>query len=240
MSSYPGIYRARCIGVTGEDVKAYVPQVFGNVPIIVSNKTGEAPAPNSNGWVIFESAQASLPVWVTSATGVAPPVPQDDLFWPVSPSTLTTFPMPPAWRGRQVRLSYLASVGSTTCSYSYSGQIDDPTNPGTLITPPNEELPWLPTSAISIDFFLLTITVGEKATIPPPIVTTLLKLDVPTAPTFTWTDIGVVTAKELIFSQALPDTEQHIDYPPPTYPAAGPSSQEPAGFGFMLRAQLVP
>jgi hypothetical protein len=65
MSSYPGIYRARCIGVTGDEIKAYVPQVFGVLPITTNNRTGALPSPNTNGWVSFEGAQASLPVWVS-------------------------------------------------------------------------------------------------------------------------------------------------------------------------------
>lgn len=68
MTNYPGAYRARCISTQGDKITAYVPQVFGDTRVIITSRTGAIPASNSNGWVIFESAQASLPVWVSTTT----------------------------------------------------------------------------------------------------------------------------------------------------------------------------
>lgn len=104
MTDYPGTYRARCVSVKGDKITAYVPQVFGDERITITSRTGDLPDPNSNGWVMFESAQASLPVWVSSAvTGST-----------VTRTESSAVPEVVAWNGVTFAAGTSLSVGTIT------------------------------------------------------------------------------------------------------------------------------
>lgn len=66
MKTYPGIYRAKCVRVDIDEIVAYVPQVFGDLPIPFGSVTGSLPQANDKGWVAFESGQANRPVWISA------------------------------------------------------------------------------------------------------------------------------------------------------------------------------
>lgn len=60
-----GIYRARCTQVQTGHIKAFVPQVFGDTEIIISDfLTGTLPTPGP-GWVGFISGDPEHPVWLS-------------------------------------------------------------------------------------------------------------------------------------------------------------------------------
>ena len=70
--TYSGIYKARCVSVTGSEITAYVPQMFGDVKITMQSAIGGYPTAGSFGYVVFEGGDPSFPVWAgsnyTSAT----------------------------------------------------------------------------------------------------------------------------------------------------------------------------
>src|SRR5262252_8521471 len=77
-TTYPGAYRARALKVENGVITAYVPQVFGDTPITITDVLGGYPIAPSTGWVIFESGWAEFPVWSSGGdgTGTGPPGPQ--------------------------------------------------------------------------------------------------------------------------------------------------------------------
>lgn len=80
MSNYPGVYRARALQVQGGVITAYVPQVFGDTPISITEVVGGMPDGPSNGWVMFESGWPDFPVWssgVIQDVEEPPPAPPD-------------------------------------------------------------------------------------------------------------------------------------------------------------------
>ena len=62
MPSYPGIYRAKAVQYQSPNLTVYVPQVFGDVTITV---TEWITVPETGmGWVMFQGGDPSFPVWV--------------------------------------------------------------------------------------------------------------------------------------------------------------------------------
>lgn len=71
--TYQGVYRAKALRVQGGAITAYVPQVFGDTPITITNVIGGMPEPPAAGWVMFESGWAEFPVWTSGVvTGGGP------------------------------------------------------------------------------------------------------------------------------------------------------------------------
>lgn len=72
MASYPGIYRAKAVSLTGTKLTAFIPQVFGNTSVVIQDYAG-APA-TGMGWVAFHGGNAEMPVWIGADI---PPSPVD-------------------------------------------------------------------------------------------------------------------------------------------------------------------
>jgi hypothetical protein len=106
--AYPGIYRAKAVSINGTKLSAFIPQVFGDVPVTVENFVGEIPIAAAMGWVSFQGGNPEFPVWhgggigggggtVTDVVWVGPEAPDDDieLWWdtdaevPLDPRYLT-------------------------------------------------------------------------------------------------------------------------------------------------------
>lgn len=64
MASYPGIYQAKAITLTGSVLTAYIPQVFGDVQVTIENFVGTAPTTDIMGWVAFQGGNPEFPVWI--------------------------------------------------------------------------------------------------------------------------------------------------------------------------------
>ena len=63
-------------------ITAYVPQVFGDTPISITDVIGGLPDGPTNGWVMFESGWPEFPVWSSGVvTGGGPYVPPVDEVW---------------------------------------------------------------------------------------------------------------------------------------------------------------
>ena len=65
---YPGLYRAKVAKTNGVSATIYVPQVFGEQPIIVRDSIGALPDAAVMGWVFFQAGNAEFPVWVGAQT----------------------------------------------------------------------------------------------------------------------------------------------------------------------------
>lgn len=68
---YSGIYKARCVAVTGAQITAYVPQLFGDVRITMQTAIGGYPDAGSFGFVVFEGGDPAFPVWAGSSVVAA-------------------------------------------------------------------------------------------------------------------------------------------------------------------------
>lgn len=64
--AYPSIYRAKAIQFDGTTLSAYVPQVFGDVTIEITEFIGDVGA--GMGWVLFQAGNPEFPVWLGSTT----------------------------------------------------------------------------------------------------------------------------------------------------------------------------
>ena len=60
--SYPAIYEAKAVQLAGPVVTAYVPAVFGDVAIQITEFM-VAPIPGMC-WVMFQAGNCEFPVWV--------------------------------------------------------------------------------------------------------------------------------------------------------------------------------
>ena len=65
MAVYPSLYRAQAVDVSGSGVTAFVPQVFGDAPIIVRQFLGAPPTRKEMGWVMFQAGNPAHPVWAS-------------------------------------------------------------------------------------------------------------------------------------------------------------------------------
>ena len=63
MESLPGVYEGRIVSLGDGNVTAFVPQVFGDTTIVVSNFLS-APAVG-RGWITFQSGDPEHPVWLS-------------------------------------------------------------------------------------------------------------------------------------------------------------------------------
>ena len=64
---YPAIYRAKAVQATAGRLTVFVPQVFGEASIEVSDIIGE-PMPGM-GWVLFQGGNPEFPVWMGGGNG---------------------------------------------------------------------------------------------------------------------------------------------------------------------------
>ena len=70
MAVYPSIYKAKAVQATATTITAFIPQVFGDVPVVISDFLG--PAAPGMGWVFFQAGNPEHPVWTTRITGAGP------------------------------------------------------------------------------------------------------------------------------------------------------------------------
>jgi hypothetical protein len=61
--AYPSIYRAKAVQYDGTTLIAYVPQVFGDVTIEITDLIGEVE--QGMGWVFFQAGNPEFPVWMS-------------------------------------------------------------------------------------------------------------------------------------------------------------------------------
>jgi hypothetical protein len=61
--SYPSLYRAKAVQFDGTTLIAYVPQVFGDVTIEITDLIGEVEP--GMGWVMFQAGNPEFPVWMS-------------------------------------------------------------------------------------------------------------------------------------------------------------------------------
>lgn len=61
---YGGTYRAVCLEVLPDRVRAQVPQVFADTVVTIFEFSGRRPAEGDEGWVVFESGLAERPIWI--------------------------------------------------------------------------------------------------------------------------------------------------------------------------------
>jgi hypothetical protein len=67
---YPGIYKAYCFKKHGQEINAYVPQLFGSVAITIRDSIGFLPNAGTYGYVSFEGGDPSYPVWLGTLASV--------------------------------------------------------------------------------------------------------------------------------------------------------------------------
>lgn len=63
MASFPSVYRARAVHINGAAIDVFVPQVFGETAIVVSEYLGGPPEEPGMGWVVFQGGNPEFPVW---------------------------------------------------------------------------------------------------------------------------------------------------------------------------------
>ena len=70
-TTYPSLYRAKVAALNGgSSIKAFVPQVYGDTPIDISQFLGITPRSYEFGWVFFQSGNPSYPVWASGASDI--------------------------------------------------------------------------------------------------------------------------------------------------------------------------
>jgi len=62
--AYPSLYRAKVAQTNGTSATVYVPQVFGETPVVVRDSIGALPSTPGMGWVFFQAGNPEFPVWV--------------------------------------------------------------------------------------------------------------------------------------------------------------------------------
>lgn len=67
MATFPSIYRAKATQFDGTTVTAFVPQVFGDQPLTITDFVG-TPAVGM-GWVFFQAGNPEFPVWTSGMGG---------------------------------------------------------------------------------------------------------------------------------------------------------------------------
>jgi len=69
VTSFPSLYRAQAVSIKSGAVEAFVPQVFGETTITVTDALGTLPDAPTMGWVFFQAGNCEFPVW-SSGLGV--------------------------------------------------------------------------------------------------------------------------------------------------------------------------
>jgi hypothetical protein len=60
---YPSLYRAKAVSIQSGAVEAFVPQVFGETTITITDALGTLPSAPTLGWVFFQAGNPEFPVW---------------------------------------------------------------------------------------------------------------------------------------------------------------------------------
>ena len=60
---FPSLYRAKAVAIQSGAVTAFVPQVFGESPITITDSLGPMPETMTMGWVFFQAGDPEFPVW---------------------------------------------------------------------------------------------------------------------------------------------------------------------------------
>jgi hypothetical protein len=60
---YPSLYRAKAVSIRSGAVEAFVPQVFGETTITITDALGALPNQPTMGWVFFQAGNPEFPVW---------------------------------------------------------------------------------------------------------------------------------------------------------------------------------
>lgn len=158
--------------------------------------------------------------------------------------------MPPSWIGHTVEFGVAIGFGhdDTGLLVHYNGTIEDPENPGEYITPPDEYLPWLPDSALTLSFAAvfanegIPIPLDELATNPELYTRTVeINMNGREMSTMVYFNFGPfeVTADYMAIFAVPPDEGFGANFPEPTYPEAGPEfANLPTPLG-LVRYRLV-
>ena len=95
MPTYPSVYRAKSVKYNPPVLTAYVPQVFGDVPIEITDVLGSTT--QGMGWVFFQGGDSDFPVWASGGGGsvsdvvwTGPDAPTDssiELWWDTDDTT---------------------------------------------------------------------------------------------------------------------------------------------------------
>jgi hypothetical protein len=64
MGRFTGVFRGKAVQVNGLSITAFVPQVYGEQPIVVSDFIGDVPSDPGMGWVLFQAGNPEFPVWI--------------------------------------------------------------------------------------------------------------------------------------------------------------------------------
>jgi hypothetical protein len=93
---YPSLYRAKAVSIRSGAVEAFVPQVFGETTVTITDALGLLPTAPTMGWVFFQAGNPEFPVWSSglgaaggggdNGNGGGPPVVVPDEVW-VGPGT---------------------------------------------------------------------------------------------------------------------------------------------------------
>lgn len=76
---YPSLYRAKAVSIRSGSVEAFVPQVFGETTVTITDFLGTTPSAPTMGWVFFQAGNPEFPVWSSGlGTGSAGGGPQED------------------------------------------------------------------------------------------------------------------------------------------------------------------
>jgi hypothetical protein len=75
---YPSLYRAKAVSIRSGAVEVFVPQVFGETAITITDALGELPTTSGMGWVFFQAGNPEFPVWASGLVAEAPsPIPPE-------------------------------------------------------------------------------------------------------------------------------------------------------------------
>ena len=61
--TYPSLYRAQAVSTRTGAIDAFVPQVFGETSITITDAVGSLPTTPGMGWVFFQAGNPEFPVW---------------------------------------------------------------------------------------------------------------------------------------------------------------------------------
>ena len=66
---YPSLYRAKAVSIRSGSVEAFVPQVFGETTVTITDFLGVTPSAPTMGWVFFQAGNPEFPVWSSGMGG---------------------------------------------------------------------------------------------------------------------------------------------------------------------------
>lgn len=67
---YPSLYRAKAVSIQSSAITAYVPQVFGETTITITDALGALPTEPTMGWVFFQAGNPEFPVWSAGVSAI--------------------------------------------------------------------------------------------------------------------------------------------------------------------------